>query len=261
MCARVTGGNIRFRSVDSIFEEIEKDVNQHRAQSLVFMDETFTADPDRIATVCDRLIHEGYPERVFWLCETRVNRVSRDLLKKMARAGCRHLSFGLESGNQGILDKLEKGITLGEARDAVRWAKEAGIVVDNFFIIGLPYENSRTIRDTIRFALSLPSDFANFFIMVPYPGTRAMRMAQQGLGGLKLLTTDWRQYGIQMGKALELESVSRSRLELYQFFAYLLFYFRPRNIRNMFKIVNPKMVPVYLWNILRGMLRTRKETE
>lgn len=261
MCARVTGERIRFRSIDNIFGEIEQDVFRYNARSLVFMDETFTAQPQRVEEICERLIREGYPKRVFWLCETRVNHVHRGLFRTMARAGCRHVSFGIESGNQEILDKLNKGITLAQARDAVRWAKEAGIIVDNFFIIGLPYETERTIRDTIRMALSLPSDFANFFIMVPYPGTKAMEMAKTGQGGLKLLSTDWRHYGIQMGKALELEGVPRSKLEIYQFLAYALFYFRPSRIRNMLKIVNPKMVPVYLGNILKGMIPRRPTGE
>lgn len=261
MCARVTGERVRLRSLESIFAEIDRDLNDFQARSLVFMDETFTSDAARIEAVCDRLLEKGYAERVFWLCETRVNRVNRALLQKMARAGCRHISFGLESGNQEVLNRLNKGITLAQARDAVGWAREAGILVDDFFILGLPYDTDRTILDTIRFALSLPSHYANFFIMVPYPGTAVMEMAKRGEGGLRLLTTDWRQYGIQMGKALELETVPRARLELYQFLGYLLFYLRPRHIGYMVRIVNFKMVPTYLWNILRGMLPGGKKRD
>jgi radical SAM superfamily enzyme YgiQ (UPF0313 family) len=254
-CARVTGGALRRRSAANILAEVRDDVERHGAGAIVFMDESFAQDAALVEQVCRGMIDQGLHRRIYWLCQTRIDSVSRDGLRLMAAAGCRHVSFGVESGDPELLARVSKGIDPDRIRRAVRDAKDAGILVDNFFIIGLPGETKATVRRTIRFAVELDSDFANFFILVPYPGTEVFEMARRGEGGLHLLTCDWDLYGIQMGRALELTGLSRSRLERLQFRAYLRFYLRPSKLRNMLRMVNLKVLPVYLWNLLTGWFR------
>jgi len=258
-CARVTGGVVRRRSVNSIMEEIHVDVGRFGAGAIVFMDETFTADPELAEELCERMIADGLNRKIYWLCQTRVDWVTPELLDVMGRAGCRHISFGVESGDPDILAGAGKGTDLGQITEAVRSAKRAGILVDNFFILGLPNETPRTLRKTVNLAVELDSDFANFFILVPYPGTKVYEMARRGEGGLRLLTDDWDMYGIQMGRSLELDGLPRSKLERAQFLAYLRFYLRPRKIRNMLRMVNLRVLPTYLWNLLAGWFRSRRE--
>ena len=86
--------------------------------------------------------------------------------------------------------------------NAVRWAREAGLVTDGNFILGLPYENRSAIRDTIQFAIRCGVDYASFFLLVPYPGSEAMKLARAGEANLKLLSTNWRDYGKQVGGAV-----------------------------------------------------------
>lgn len=251
-CARVSGRRVRRRSAESILAEIRDDVERHGARAIVFMDESFAHDQRLVRDVCRGLIDQGLHRRIYWLCQTRVDSVDRETLRLMAESGCRHVSFGVESGDDAILQSVNKGVSKDRIRQAVREAREAGISVDNFFILGLPGETPASIKKTIRFAIELDSDFANFFILVPYPGTEVFDMAKRGEGGLRLLTTDWDYYGIQMGRALELDSLPRSRLERLQFWAYLRFYVRPARLRNMLRMVNLKVLPVYLWNLAVG---------
>jgi len=252
-CFRLTRGYIRSRSEDSVVAEIERDAGEFSARSVIFMDEAFTAEPERTRRLCEAMIRAGLHERVHWLCETRVDRADPGLLALLRRAGCSHVSFGVESGNQEILDRNRKGTTLEQAAQAVRDAKRAGLQVDTYYIFGLPWENRKTMGDTRRFSLRLDPDFANYFILVPYPGTLALKLARQGRANLKLLTEDWSRYGIQIGSAMELRDVTRAELERFQFVSYLVFYLRPRKWKSLFRIVSFRALPVYLLNILSGL--------
>ena len=223
------------------------------------MDEAFTAEPERIHSLCDAMIQARLPGRIHWLCETRVDRVDPELLRHMKEAGCTHVSYGVESGSQEILDKNHKGTTLEQAVNAITWTKKAGLQVDAYFILGLPYDNYETLKQTLSFPIKSDPDFANFFILVPYPGTLAMKLAKQGKANLRLLTEDWSQYGIQMGKALELQDIPRAKLERIQFLCYIMFYLRPRKWRSLLRIVSFKAVPVYIFNLLAGLLGNKAE--
>ena len=130
--------------------------------------------------------------------------------------------------------------------------------MDTFFILGLPHETEATINQTIKFAIKLDPDYANFFITVPYPGTELYEMAKTGDGGLNTLTADWDMYGWQMGSAAELKQVSRKRLEALQLKAYMRFYLRLTKLKNMLNMVNIKVLPTYLNNIVRKKLGIRQ---
>jgi radical SAM superfamily enzyme YgiQ (UPF0313 family) len=216
------------------------------------MDESFAQDRERARAISTGLLDLGLDRRMYWLCQTRVDSVDRDTLRLMARSGCRYIAFGVESGSPGILESAGKRIDKDRVRQSVREAHEAGIRVDNFFIIGLPGESRETVRETIRFAIELDSDFAAFFLLVPYPGSRMFEMARRGEGGLRLLTLDWDLYGLQMGRSLELETLPRSVLERLQFEAYLRFYLRPRRLGGFVRMVNLRVLPTYLWNLVIG---------
>ncbi len=257
-CARVTGVRVRQRSIHSVIREMKKMIDEFNAKRFVFMDETFTINMKRAGELCDAMIESGLNKKIEWLCQTRVDRVNPELLKKMRSAGCFLIAYGIESGNQEILNKMKKGTTVEHAVNAVKWAKAAGLTVDTFFILGLPHETEATINQTIKFAIKLDPDYANFFITVPYPGTELYEMAKTGDGGLNTLTGDWDMYGWQMGSAAELKQVSRKKLEALQLKAYIRFYLRPTKLKNMLNMVNIRVLPTYLNNIVRKKLGIRQ---
>jgi radical SAM superfamily enzyme YgiQ (UPF0313 family) len=90
----------------------------------------------------------------------------------MKRSGCHIISLGVESGDQQMLDRMQKGITLDESRNAVALCKRYSVDAYMFFIIGLPWETAETVRKTIDFALELDGDFAEFILARCFPGTK-----------------------------------------------------------------------------------------
>ena len=245
-CFQSVGAEHVQRSPGSVLAEIERDLKDFSTRELIFVDETFTLDRKRTTEILEGMLRQGYPSRLSWICQSRVDRVDRELLKLMKRAGCRVISFGVESGNQAVQESLKKSITLDQARDAIRLAREAGIKTHANYIIGHPGEDQAAIRDTLKFAVQTDSDWASFAILVPFPGTAVERMAARGEGGLKLLTRDWSRYGKQVGNALEHDDISRAQLESLQRSAYRRFYLRPSKTLNLLSVLNPRSVPIYL---------------
>jgi len=254
-CYKSMGDAVRLRSIESVINEIKRDVEEFGARRIMFIDDTFTLNKKRVVQLCDRLISEGLDKKISWMCETRVDAVDRQLLEKMRGANCVNVSYGIESGNQTILDTIVKNINLKQAQNAVKWAKETGMEVDTNFILGNQGETRETALDTINFAAELDADRANFSILVPYPGTQIMEMAEKRVNGLRLLTKNWRKYGRQMGGALSLESIDRRELEKLQMKAYLKFYLRPGKITNLLKILNIKSIPILLLHQVNTFLK------
>jgi radical SAM superfamily enzyme YgiQ (UPF0313 family) len=113
----------------------------------------------------------------------------------MAEAGCHAICFGVESGNQEMLDLVKKHSSLAKVREAMRMTQEAGISTLASFIIGLPGETEETLRETVAFAESLRQEFGSLFgfhVLAPFPGTEARERAEHY--GLEILTSNWEQY-------------------------------------------------------------------
>ena len=249
-CFKSGGQVVRSRDIKSVIEEIKRDIEVYRVTHLGFIDETFTLNMKRTEDLCDELIRSGINKQIQWGCETRANLVSESLLKKMKMAGCRFISYGIESGAQEILDRAVKKLKTDDIRNAVKWSKQAGIDVYTNYIIGLPYDTIDTINQTINFAIELDPTGLAFAILTPFPGTEVVSMAEHGTGGLKILSYDWRDYGKQLGRALELEKISRKQLEKLQRKAYIRFYMRPRKIATLFKTIRPRAMVSYWFHWL-----------
>jgi len=160
---------VRIRTPESVVSEIEFLVNKYGAKHIDFLDDTLILSEERMERIC-RLILEKSLD-IKWTCYARINHITFDLVKLMKRAGCGFIQIGVESGNQNILDKVSKNITLEQARKAAKIVKRAGIKLMCDFMIGLPGDTRETVNQTIEFAKELNADFAFFSITVPFPGT------------------------------------------------------------------------------------------
>jgi len=185
----VFGNRYRAHSANYVLDEIESLIKDCGAREIRFMDDTFSLIPSRVEEIC-----KGIRDRkldITWSCLTRVDRVSPELLKIMKKAGCWQVIYGLESGDPEILRSVKKGTTIKQAEKAVRWSKEAGLDVRATFILGLPGENSQTIKETVNFAKRLNLDVVNFFTVVLYPGNELYQIAKREG---KILHSDYDQY-------------------------------------------------------------------
>jgi len=237
-CAKLaTGraGNWRGHSVEYVMNLIEYLVKDFGIKELSIQDDCFTCDMERAERICDELIRRGLNKKICWRAGngTRADTVSKTLLKKMKNAGCYHIGYGMESGNQKILYKNGKGETLEQIRDAVIWSKQVGLRTNGSFIIGLYGDTEKTMRETIEFAKSLPLDQVSFNLMTPYVGSVFYDMVRKR-GRFLVSPKDPEYYS--GGKAVfELGECTADLMNRMQRIAYKEFYYRPSYIiRQLF---------------------------
>ena len=259
-CMQASGKKVRRRSGEKVLEEIEKVIEEKKPERFLFYDETFTLDKKRVHEICDSLIKKGLNKDIKWSATTRVDAVDRDMLIKMKEAGCDHIEFGVESGNEEMLKRIKKGITKSQAEHALKLAKELGFHTEAAFILGHPHENMETALETINFAAKLNPNVIQLGIMVPYPGTAVREMALRNEGGYKILSEDWAEYNKQLGNAAELEDLSRADLERLQLAGYLRLFFHNKRYLDVIKFVFSfwREALSYLKNISRKREKTTK---
>ena len=219
----VGGHRYRTRSVEHVVAEIAHARRLFpQVKEYFFDDDTFTDDLPRAEAIARGLGRLG----VTWSCNAKAD-VPLATLKVLRDNGLRLLLVGYESGSQGILNNVKKGIRLDRAREFTRNARTLGIKVHGTFIMGLPGETRETIQETVRFALDIDPDTIQVSLAAPYPGTALYREARER-GWLRddaLVDAG----GVQTS-VLDYPHLSRSEIfgSLEQF--YRRFYFRPRKI-------------------------------
>jgi radical SAM superfamily enzyme YgiQ (UPF0313 family) len=167
----VFGSKFRARTPENIVEEIEQVTKEYDVRELNFMDDAFTCDAKRVEELCDLMIEKKI--NIPWRCSggTRVDMVTEKLLSKMKKAGCIQISYGVESGDDGVLKQIGKQITTDQIREAFKKTKNVGIETVAFFMFGLPFDTIETMEKTIKFAKEIDPDYAQFTIATPLPGT------------------------------------------------------------------------------------------
>ncbi len=254
-CQRVLGSELRPRSVDSVLSEVHALASRTGQRGCRFQDDTFGIDhhwtAEFLARLAERNWQRGYTWR--WACNSRINLADADLYRRMKQAGCHKIDFGIESGDQEVLERIHKGIKLDDVREAVRCVKQAGLQTEGFFILGHPGETWKSALRTIRFAPQSGVDSIALGIMVPYPGTEVWELARHGEQGYRLLTEDWRAYDKYFGSALELRGLSLRSLQFLQGLGYVWFFLRRRRLAGLLRLVRrfPREALTLLGRILR----------
>jgi len=183
-------GKWRFRSAEHVIEEF-KHLQELGYGAVYFVDDHFLLKPTRIEAICQGIINTGIT--IEWGVEGRVDSVCQHLFPIMAKAHCRTIMFGIESGSQKVLDRLKKEQTLAEIESAVTNAKRAGIeIVHGFFVVGNPDETVEDIRATFDFASRLRLDTFGFNRLCVYRGTPLWQ--EYVKRGLVNDVTDWYKY-------------------------------------------------------------------
>lgn len=184
----MVGHKIRYRNTNDIVDEIEK-ILALGFNRINIADDFFTSSKKQVRLLCNEIKRRNI--QFTWSAFARVNSVSHELLEMMMEVGCDTISFGIESGNQEMLDRVEKHMKLDQARKAVQVCKDVGMAVFSSFIVGLPGETEETLRETDNFARELGTDFGYHFL-APLPGTPVRDQIEKY--DVKILTTDWDRY-------------------------------------------------------------------
>jgi anaerobic magnesium-protoporphyrin IX monomethyl ester cyclase len=250
----ITGNTWRARSPEDVVAEWRYLVEEMGATEIGITDDVWNLKLDRAKEIC-RLLIAGRLSHVPWVTVhgMRVDHTDAELFKLLKEAGCRRVGFGVESGNQAVLDAIKKRQTLDDARRAFREAKAAGLQTMGFFIFGLPADTEESMEDTIRFALELDPDLANFMIAAPYPGTEMWEIARREG---QLFSMNWHDYAIHDEKArYSLPTLPPDLVERKWHEAYRRFYLRPSRVwRKAIDLDTWRRLPDYASNFGRFFL-------
>jgi len=221
-CRNIFGNAFRAHSAQYVLNEIKFLQDKHSIKDIIFFDDTFSVDNQRVIDICDGIIKDKMD--IIWNCSARVNTVTRDLIFKMAEAGCYQIAFGVESGSQRVLNLIKKGIIKEQVERAVKWTKEADMEARCYFMLGIPGETIEEMRETVNFAKKLNPDVVHFSIATPFPATEMSDIAS------KLTKGTWDDYCAGRNTDItniNLSTMTREQLNEFTSMAYKEFYLRP----------------------------------
>ena len=173
------GHKYRMRSPENVVDELKYIAeNFPDVKEIVFEDDTFTMKKDRVLEICRLIRENGLNKRFRWLCNARVN-LDLATMQEMKKAGCHLIIPGIESGSQEILNNIKKGTNLEQVYTYVKNAKKAGLQIHACYMVGNKGETKETMQETLRLALKLNTDTAQFYPLLPFPGTEAYYWAKE----------------------------------------------------------------------------------
>ena len=173
------GHRYRLRSVDNVIEEIEYIVNNLPAvKEIVFEDDTFTVNKKRVTEICEKMISKGLHKKIRWLCNARVN-LDYETMCLMRKAGCHLIIPGIETMSPQILKNIRKGTTVEQIENYIANARKAGLLIHACYMVGNEGETRETMEQTLAAALRFKTDTAQFYPLIPYPGTEAYTWAKE----------------------------------------------------------------------------------
>lgn len=214
------GRKLRKRSLESLFSELEEDVE---TDHLWFYADELTADRAFLKDLCQGIIDRNI--KIRWWSNTRADVLDQELYDIMARSGCFMLSIGGESASREILKKACKRIEPEDIQRTVEMLRRAGIISLVYFLFGLPGETRATAKETVDFARKIGPDYVEFYPATPYPGTRFWQTAQEEH---LILTEDFDRYecgGTEF--VVKVGDMDPGEVEKMLRRAYRSYYFRP----------------------------------
>jgi|TARA_Y100000294_G_scaffold178007_1_gene206327 radical SAM superfamily enzyme YgiQ (UPF0313 family) len=246
----VTERNTRFRTVDSVIEEIKEVQKRYGTKQFTLKDDTFTLNKKRVREFCERLIFERI--RIVWECNTRVDSMDEPLIKLMKKSGCIFIKVGIETGSERILSSMQKKITFKQIKEGANLFKKYKIHWTGYFMIGVPGETREDMEKTLSFMYELNPDFAYVGVYQPYPGSQLFR---DGVANLlvnkKMSRHDFfnmppNQY-YKANPTIQLDIMSETEFKEIEIKIKTAFYNYNKNIFRLLKMALAKF-PVYFNN-------------
>jgi len=239
----------RQRSPTNVVDEIEECMGMG-IRIFNFMDDAFNLTKKRVVGISKEILRRHLT--IEWTFIGRVDIVDREMLEIAKDSGLTRVSFGIESGSDEILKSLRKGFTIAEAREAVRLCRELGIYVYGSFVLGAPYETREQAKKTIGLAFDLGIDIAQFYPLIPGPGTRLYTMALER-GGIK--KDYFKEYALNPERPIQFKywetTFTQKEIQKIVRSAYRNFYLRPG---FLFKSLTRVSSPTQIWRQVKAGL-------
>ena len=227
LASKMCGKGFRARKPSKVVDELEWLRDTFGAGAFAFYDDTFTSDVPRAMEICDEMKKRKFD--LPWDCRTRVDKVSKELLVKLRSTNCQLIHFGVESGNQQLLNTMRKGTTVEQNANAIKLAKESDILVAISLVIGYPGETPEMLQQTIDFIRKTKPDYVYMCEAVPYPGTQLYDYVKEL--GLEF-SENWNLYHEQMqvfkNTLLPLEKLEGAKKKVYDGIFTPTYYLRMR---------------------------------
>ncbi len=233
-CSNPVGArHARFRSPKNVVDEIQHYIREFGIKHILFTDDTFTLNRKHAAGICEDLISRNI--KILWSCETRAGLVDRELLELMYRAGCREISFGVESGSEEIRQKvLNKKVSNTDLITAFTECHRRGIDAHAFCILGVPGETKENMLETLDFTKKIKPDVLGLHLTVLFPDSALYKQAiEEG----KIPEDVWDKYArgeIEDQPIYIPDGFSRQTMETMQKSIYLRYYYRPAYLARRF---------------------------
>lgn len=221
----LSGKKIRYRTVENVIEEIKYLQRNFGVKEIHIEDDNFSQKKERVIEFSEHVLKEELG--ITWALPNglRLDNLDLKTLKLMCKAGCYAINVGIESGNDKRLKDIQKNITKEKIRAKIAMAKEAGMDIGGFFIIGFPYETLEEINNTIKFATELELDRIGISYFQPYPGTKEyQKLCDRGEYKFNL---DKSRHSLHTITYVP-KNLSEKKLKSLRFKAFVKFYFRPK---------------------------------
>jgi anaerobic magnesium-protoporphyrin IX monomethyl ester cyclase len=228
----ITGRKVRSRSIDNLMEEVHLLYNEYGVREFHIEDDNFSYNSRILVDFCHRVIDEKLD--IAWSCVNglRIESLNKEHLQLMEQAGCYSMALGIESANPRILEMMKKKITIDQVKEQVDLVKKSSkIQITGFFVLGYPTETKIEMFNTVRFAMGLNIDKANFGSLMLLPGTE---ITDYVLKSGELDKIEWEkmtEYEVFYAP----KGISRRSMRAILTKAFFLFYFRHRIMFSFLK--------------------------
>jgi len=191
----LSGATYRTRGIENIFLEIVllKMTLENPIAKIYIVDDTFTAIPNRVIEFIALIFQ--YKQNIRWHCESRIDVMNEDLIEKMAKSGCVMIQYGIESGSQDVLDKIEKGMELNKAREVIDFTYRNNIIPCLSFMVGHYCDTIETMEETHLFMKEMFHKYKAEMMLsfnTPFPGT--WQYINRDKLGIRLVINDYKKF-------------------------------------------------------------------
>lgn len=166
---------VRFRSIESISEELDLLVDKYRVKLVRVQDDTFTINKKFMMDVTEEFAKRGLKYRI----STRINHINEEILSTLSKTGCIEVGYGIECADDEVLQRLRKGITVAQVEDVLIKTKKHGISTRGFFMVGLPWDNKEIFEKNKNLIKRTQIDFIRWGCFYPFPGTEIRANAKK----------------------------------------------------------------------------------
>jgi radical SAM superfamily enzyme YgiQ (UPF0313 family) len=245
----IWGDGIRLQSVDRVMENLEYLVNKQNVSLLYFYDDSLLSYSERAIEITELINEKRWPLK--WMCQARPDEPDLALCNKLAASGCVQVEIGVESGDFALRTESCKQIENGRVIESFKAVHQAGMQTKANFMFGFPKETENTIASTISFAQELAPTYANFFHLVPLPGSDYYDLYKTKNW---IVAQGWESYGYHGKAVVSVPGANADALDQAKRSALLRFYLRPGKVFQMLRILIESRDPATLVRGLFGLI-------